>query len=167
MNATPEPPGRQSSPRGARPAKADFTLAYCLRVRWAEVDLQGVVFNAHYLTYFDIAIAEYWREIGRGRERELREIYMRLYAVKATVEFYASAHYDEEIETCTRVTRLGRSSLTFAFGIWRDAEHLISGEIVYVYADPQTKQSAPLPELAKHAILEYERVKPETAPAAA
>ena len=154
---------KQLAHRGERPARSDFTLAHRFRVRWAEVDLQGVVFNAHYLTYFDIAIGEYWRAIGERRERELREIYMRLYAVKATIQYHASAHYDEEIETCTRVTRFGRSSLTFAFGIWCGAEHLISGEIVYVYADPETKQSAKLPDLLKDAILRYERVGPETA----
>jgi acyl-CoA thioester hydrolase len=165
MNATADEPSRQTNFRNKRPERANFTLAHRLRVRWAEIDLQGVVFNAHYLTYFDVAIGEYWRAIGQGRERELRAIYMRLYAVKATIEYHAPAHYDEEIETCTRVTRFGRSSITFEFGIWRGAEHLISGETVYVHADPETKQSAKLPDLLKDAILEYERVRPETGPA--
>jgi YbgC/YbaW family acyl-CoA thioester hydrolase len=51
--------------------REDFTLAHRTRVRWAEVDMQHVVFNANYLMYFDVAIAEYWRAIGSGREREL------------------------------------------------------------------------------------------------
>jgi acyl-CoA thioester hydrolase len=165
MNAGLDKPGRQTNLRNKRLVRTDFTLAHRLRVRWAEIDLQGVVFNAHYLTYFDIAIAEYWRAIGQGRERELREIYMRLYAVKATIEYHGSAHYDEEVDTCARVTRLGRSSIIFAFGIWRGGEHLVSGEIVYVHADPETKKSAELPDLLKDAILGYERVKPEIAPA--
>ena len=44
--------------------KADFVCAPQLRVRWAEVDMQKIVFNGHYLTYIDTAIAEYWRAIG-------------------------------------------------------------------------------------------------------
>jgi YbgC/YbaW family acyl-CoA thioester hydrolase len=44
--------------------KADFVCAPRLRVRWAEVDMQKIVFNGHYLTYIDTAVAEYWREIG-------------------------------------------------------------------------------------------------------
>src|SRR5712691_3602928 len=44
--------------------RADFVCAPRLRVRWAEVDMQKIVFNGHYLTYIDTAIAEYWREIG-------------------------------------------------------------------------------------------------------
>ena len=44
--------------------RTDFVCAPTLRVRWAEVDMQKIVFNGHYLTYIDTAIAEYWREIG-------------------------------------------------------------------------------------------------------
>ena len=35
-----------------------------LRVRWAEIDAQAIVFNAHYLMYIDTAIAGYWRALG-------------------------------------------------------------------------------------------------------
>ncbi len=139
----------------------DFTLAHRLRVRWAEVDMQHVVFNGNYLTYFDVAIAEYWRAIGRGRERELAEIYMRLYTVKATLEYHAPARYDEELDVCARVLRFGRSSMTFAFGIWRGDVLLTSGELVYVHADPETRKSVPVPQLLKDAVLAYERVRPE------
>src|SRR5262249_44802021 len=51
----------QSSPQCSRP---DFKCVHRLRVRWAEVDMQKVVFNAHYLTYIDTTIAEHWRAIG-------------------------------------------------------------------------------------------------------
>ena len=59
---------------------------------------------------------------------------------------------------------LFRSSIAFAFGIWRCEAHLVSGELVYVYADPQTKRSAPVPEALRAAIAAYERVRPEMAP---
>jgi hypothetical protein len=42
----------------------DFTFFHTLRVRWAEVDRQDVVFNGHYFLYFDVAVSEYWRAIG-------------------------------------------------------------------------------------------------------
>jgi acyl-CoA thioester hydrolase len=141
----------------------DFTLAHRLRVRWAEVDMQGVVFNGHYLMYFDVAIAEYWRAIGRAEiVQQLADIYMRLYVVKATIEYHGSAHYDDAVDVCCRVDRLGRTSMTFRFGIWRGADHLISGEIVYVHAAPGEKKSAALPQVLVDAILAYERVPPET-----
>ncbi|MGO4610753.1 acyl-CoA thioesterase, partial [Variovorax sp. 2RAF20] len=45
-------------------AKPDFRHSVPLRVRWAEVDPQSIVFNAHYLTYCDICVTEYWRALG-------------------------------------------------------------------------------------------------------
>ncbi|MGH8674367.1 MAG: acyl-CoA thioesterase, partial [Burkholderiales bacterium] len=45
-------------------SRADFRCVHRLRVRWAEIDMQKVVFNGHYLTYIDTAVAEYWRGIG-------------------------------------------------------------------------------------------------------
>jgi acyl-CoA thioester hydrolase len=141
----------------------DFTLVHPLRVRWAEVDMQGVVFNGHYLMYFDVAIAEYWRAIAHGGPAdEIAAAYMRLYVVKATLEYHGSAHYDEMVEVCCRVDRIGRSSMTFHFGIWRGVDHLISGEIVYVHAAAGEKKSAPLPQPLVDAITAYERVPPET-----
>jgi len=143
--------------------RADFALCHRLRVRWSEVDMQQVVFNPQYLVYFDVAVAEYWRAMAAGRGAEFHDFYLRLYSVKATVEFHESAHYDEEIDVCCRVARIGRSSVAFGFGIWRGDAHLVSGELVYVYADPQTKRSAPVPEPLRAAIAAYERVKPEMA----
>jgi len=141
--------------------RADFTLVHPLRVRWAEVDMQHVVFNANYLMYFDVAIAEYWRAIAEGAARDFHDEYMRLYSVKATIEYHASARYDEEIEIGCRLARLGRSSLTFAFGIWRESEHLVSGELVYVHVESGASKGTPIPERLREAMLAFERVAPE------
>ena len=42
----------------------DFRFFHRLRVRWAEVDMQKIVFNAHYLMYFDTAVSDYWRALA-------------------------------------------------------------------------------------------------------
>ena len=44
--------------------KSDFRFFHRLRVRWAEVDMQKIVFNAHYLMYVDTAVADYWRALA-------------------------------------------------------------------------------------------------------
>jgi len=143
--------------------RADFVCAPSLRVRWAEVDMQKVVFNGHYLTYLDTAIAEYWREIGlpypQGYvERYANDVYLR----KATIEYLGSARYDELLTICCRVARLGRSSMSFQFEIYRAAEDaaLVTAELVYVNADPASMQPAPLPEELRERIQRYERVAP-------
>src|SRR5437870_13360619 len=103
--------------------RADFVCAPRLRVRWAEVDMQKIVFNGHYLTYIDTAIAEYWREIGLPYpvgylERSASDVFLR----KATVEYLGSARYADVLAVCCRVAKLGRSSLTFPSEIDRAAE---------------------------------------------
>ncbi|HJT62771.1 MAG TPA: thioesterase family protein [Burkholderiales bacterium] len=142
--------------------RADFVCALTLRVRWAEVDMQKIVFNGHYLTYIDTAIAEYWREIGLPYpegyvERFGNDIYLR----KATLEYLGSARYDDELAVCCRVARLGRSSMTFQFEIYRQSQVLITAELVYVNADPSTMKAAPLPEDLRERVRKYERVAPQ------
>ena len=44
----------------------------------------------------------------------------------------------------------------------RGAEHLISGEVIYVIADPQTRQSSPVPDFLREAISRYETLPPLT-----
>ena len=141
--------------------RTDFVCAPSLRVRWAEVDMQKIVFNAHYLTYIDTAIAEYWREIGLPYphgyvERYGNDIFLR----KATVEYLGSARYDEMLTVCCRVAKLGRTSMTFQFAIYREAELLISAELVYVNADSSMK-AAPLPEDVRERVKKYERIAPQ------
>ena len=142
--------------------RGDFTFFHSLRVRWAEVDRQDVVFNGHYFLYFDVAIAEYWRAIGFGYPDDILAHGTDIYAVKASAEYHGSATYDDVIDVGCRVARIGRSSMTFLFGIWRGSERITSGELVYVNADPKTRKSEPWPEALKSAVLRYERVRPET-----
>jgi acyl-CoA thioester hydrolase len=149
-------------------AKADFACAPRLRVRWAEVDMQKIVFNGHYLTYIDTAVAEYWRAIGLPYpegyvDRYANDVYLR----KATVEYLGSARYDDELEICCRVAKLGRSSMTFRFEIYRssgeaaESAPLVTAELVYVNADPATMKAAPLPDDLRERVLRYERVAPQ------
>src|SRR2546425_13131128 len=93
--------------------RADFVCAPRLRVRWAEVDMQKIVFNGHYLTYIDTAIAEYWREIGLPYphgyvERYASDVFLR----KATVEYLGSARYADGLAGCSRVAQLRPSRRT-------------------------------------------------------
>ena len=146
--------------------REDFVCAHRLRVRWAEVDMQKIVFNGHYLTYIDTAIAEYWREIGLPYpegyvERYGNDVFLR----KATVEYLGSARYDDLLAVYSRVSRLGRSSMTFNFEIHREpaqeAGPLVAAELIYVNADPKTMKAAQLPDDVRSRIQRYERLAPQ------
>ena len=144
---------------------ADFVCVSRLRVRWAEVDMQKIVFNGHYLTYIDTAVADYWREIGLPYPHGYVERYgADLFLRKTTVEYLGSARYDEVLAVYARVGKLGRSSMTFHFEIHREeqAAPLVSAEMVYVNADPSTMQATALPEDLRARIQRYERVAPQS-----
>lgn len=126
--------------------KSEFGFYHRLRVRWAETDPQGIVFNGHYLTYFDVAITEFWRALGIPYPSTVERFGLDLFVVKATVEYHAPAHYDDELEIGVRVGRIGNSSMQFVLGIFRGEAHLISGEVIYVAAHPQTRQPQPVPQ---------------------
>jgi acyl-CoA thioester hydrolase len=147
-------------------AREHFTFCHTLRVRWAEVDKQGIVYNANYFLYFDVAITEYWRAIGIDYPDGIVKAFgTDLYTVKATAEYHRSAQYDEILDIHGRTARLGRSSMQFLLEIWHGEEHLVTGELIYVNADPATKKSSPLPEFLRQKIIAYERVQPESGPA--
>lgn len=142
-------------------ARADFRFSHSLRVRWAEVDKQDIVFNGHYLTYFDVGVTEYYRAIGKPYPDAILAEGSDLYAKKAEIEYHASAVFDDIIDVCVRVSRIGRSSFEFAIELYREDELLVSGSLIYVNANPETRKSVPLPETLTSAFRDFESVSPD------
>ena len=133
--------------------RSDFRFSHSLRVRWVEVDMQKIVFNGHYLMYFDTAIADYWRALGLPYEEAMQQLGGDLYVKKASVEYHGSARFDDRLEVALRCARIGNSSLTFSGAIFRDGALLVSCELIYVFADPIAQTSKPVPQ-ALRALLE-------------
>ncbi len=140
--------------------RQDFRFFHRLRVRWAEVDMQKIVFNAHYLMYFDTAIADYWRVLALPYDEAMRQLEGDLYVKKATVEFHASALMDDRLDIGLRCARIGNSSILFEGGIFRGDELLITCELVYVFANPQTQTSKPVPGPLREVMTGYEAGEP-------
>ena len=141
---------------------ADFRFHHHLRVRWAEVDLQKIVFNPHYLMYFDCAIADYWRALAMPYEAAMQLLDGDIFLRKTTVEFNASARMDDRLDVALRCDRIGTSSMTFVGGIFRGDRLLTAGELVYVFADPATQTSRPVPAPLRALIEAYEAGQPVT-----
>lgn len=125
--------------------RTDFRHLDRQRVRWAEIDMQRIVFNGHYLMYFDTAVAGYWRALALPYHETMDHFGGDLFVRKATVEYLASARYDDVIDVGMRVARIGRSSILFAGCVFRGDKPLVTGELVYVFADPATQTSRPVP----------------------
>jgi YbgC/YbaW family acyl-CoA thioester hydrolase len=134
----------------------NFRLVHRLRVRWAEVDMQKIVFNAHYLMYFDTAITDYWRALALPYEEAMVLLGGELYVKKASVEYHGSAHFDDRLVVGLKCERIGNSSMLFTGAIFRDDELLITCELVYVFADPVSQTSRPVPPGLRSLIERFE-----------
>ena len=102
-----------------QPTRQDFRLVHRLRVRWAEVDLQRIVFNPHYLMYIDTAFTEYWRALAMPYELIPELLGGDLYVKKSTLQYHASARLDDLLDIGVKCERIGNSSLLFGSGIFR------------------------------------------------
>ena len=136
--------------------RADFRFLDRLRVRWAEIDAQKIVFNGHYLMYFDTAVASYWRALALPYAPTMAQLAGDLYVRKATVEYEASARYDDVLDIGMRCARIGNSSILFSGAAFRQDRLLVSCELVYVFADPQTQKSKLVPDALRDILNAFE-----------
>lgn len=143
---------------------ADFRHRMPLRVRWAEVDKQGVVFNAHYLLYCDVCVTEYWRAIGVHYPDDFVAQGSDLFVRKSTVEYLSAAYYDDELEVCGRIARLGTSSMRFVTEIYRRRQYeavLVTAELIYVHTELASRTAQVVPYEMRARIRAFETTVPE------
>jgi YbgC/YbaW family acyl-CoA thioester hydrolase len=140
--------------------RQDFRFFHRLRVRWAEVDMQKIVFNAHYLMYFDTAVADYWRALALPYEEAMHQLGGDLYVKKASVEYHGSARYDDQLDIGLKCSRIGNSSMVFTGAIFRGDALLITCELIYVFADPATQTSRPVPDGLRKILTGFEAGEP-------
>jgi acyl-CoA thioester hydrolase len=137
--------------------KSDFRYHHDIRVRFADTDLQAIVFNANYLTYYDVAWTEYFRALG-FEWKDLLALGVDTVLARTTLEFKSPARFDEILEVHTRVSKIGTTSLTFEFEIYPQGEDRLinSASSLYVCVDPKTLKSTPVPELLRERIDAFE-----------
>jgi len=143
------------------------TFTHRIRVRYAECDAQGVVFNAHYYAYFDLLMTELWRE-AIGPYGVMVENGTDMSVVASGARFIQPARFDDEIDLNARITRLGNTAMSTAITITRasDGATLVEGEIHHVFVDPATYTKRPIPDDVRAGLAPYlAEVDPVEAPA--
>jgi len=116
-----------------------------LRVRYGECDLQGVVFNAHYLAYFDTSLNELLRA-AVGSYRAIHERGIDVVVAEAQLRFHAPARFEEELTLEIAVARLGTTGITTTHRIAREDELLVDGMLRHVMVDLKTLIKTPIPD---------------------
>ena len=122
-----------------------------LRVRYAECDMQGHVFNGHYLTWFDMAhtealratVGDYADVVARGIE---------LVVAEATVRYRAPARFDDVLTVAVAFEPLGTTSLTSEFTVTRGEDLVAEGRMRHVCVDATTFSKVPWPAWWKQAL---------------
>lgn len=135
-----------------------FRFACSIRVRYSEIDRQGIVYYSRYLEYVDVALSEYFRALGFPYQELVEQHGFDPSVVKATLEFKRAARFDELLRIQARVVAIGRTSFTMDFEIAREAggEVVASVQIVYVNFDKATQASRPIPESVRRRIEAFE-----------
>ena len=137
-------------------ARSHFRHLERLRVRWAEVDMQQIVFNGHYLMYFDTAVAGYWRALALPYQATMQALGGDLYVRKATLEYEGSARYDDMLEIGIHCARIGNSSMLLQAAVFRGEQRLVHGDLVYVFADPASQTARPVPKALRDVFSAFE-----------
>ena len=125
-----------------------------LRVRYHECDAQGIVFNANYFAYFDVALTEFFRET-LGSYQQLLAHGSDLVVVEASARFMASAGFDDLLDLAVVPVRLGRSSMVCEIGVERGDQQLVQGRMVHVFVDPDGLAKRDMPDAVRSALSPY------------
>src|ERR1700712_4258727 len=110
---------------------SESVFSFPVSVRYMEVDAQGVVFNAWYLTYFDEAMSAFLAHRGLPYQRMLDAgFYVQL--VRSEIDFRAGVRWQEQVAVAVSTSKLGRTSFVLDFEVRRDTgEVCTSGRTVY------------------------------------
>src|SRR5829696_323156 len=140
---------------GAREGLRDVSEPFrnSLRVRYNECDPQGVVFNANYLTYFDLTMTELWRELGGYQA--MVEAGVDMIVAEARVRYRAPLRFDDEFEARVSVTKLGETSMSAAIELARDGETAADGELRYVFIEAGGGATQPIPDRIRDRLAQY------------
>ena len=131
-----------------------FRFSARTRVGFSDTDAQGIVYYGRYNPYFDLARVEYHRSLGLLHRDAGGDFVMRA----NDVEYFAPARFDDELEIHCRVSRIGRTSVTFEFSAHRlpDGELMVTAHQTLVYIDLAERKAAPVPAEYRAAIEAFE-----------
>ena len=121
-----------------------------IRVRWNECDLQGVVFYANYLMYFDIAMTELWREAVEPFGN-MNASGADMVVAEAQIAYRASARFDDELDLVATVRSMGTTSMTTDLSVERmpAGEVLAEGQLRHVFVEPETLRKRSIPDMVR------------------
>ena len=131
-----------------------FKYSALARVWFSDTDAQGVVYYGRYLPYFDHARTEYHRHLGGAIRTGEAEFVMRA----SHVEYHAPARFDDLIEAFVRISRIGRTSITYECAAHRlpDGELMTTATQTLVLVDLDERRPVAVPESLRVLVRAFE-----------
>ena len=129
-------------------------FVYELRVRYGECDPQGIVFNANYLSYFDVAFTELWRE-AVGPWQDMPERGIDAVVAHAELDFKAPARFDDVLALRGSVIRLGTTSITTEIDAMRGEELLVAMRLRHVCVSTETWKKTEFPDWVREGLRRF------------
>jgi acyl-CoA thioester hydrolase len=120
-----------------------------LRVRYSECDAQGIVFNARWFEYFDVAMTEFWRETIGGYGHLPAQFGVETVVAETGARFRGAGRFDDVLEFAIAVPRIGSSSMRVEIVALKDGQVLVEGFIEYVFVDTREMTPVEIPELVR------------------
>ncbi|HEY2480498.1 MAG TPA: thioesterase family protein [Solirubrobacterales bacterium] len=122
-----------------------------LRVRYAECDPQGIVFNANFLAYVDVVVTEIWRQ-SLGSYDQLPASGVDTVVAEANLRFLAPARFDDILRIEGGFDGLGTTSTTLKLWFRRDTDLLAEADVRYVFVDVENWEKAAIPAEVRRAL---------------
>jgi acyl-CoA thioester hydrolase len=127
------------------------SFVHRVRPRYAEVDAQGVVFNAHWLTYFDEACTRWFEAMGfEPKESFFRDFDLML--VKAVLEWQGPAGFDDVVDIAVETARLGDASFDVRYTATIEGRPVCVGTVTYVSVKPGTHEPTSVPGVLRERL---------------
>ncbi len=139
------------SDRLSRPDRSAFRLFRPIATRWMDNDAYGHVNNVHYYSYFDSAVNGWLVEKGLLAITESPVIGL---VVESGCSYFESVAFPEALEAGMAVAHLGRSSVRYRIGIFKQGaqQAAAQGHFVHVYVDRVTQRPVEIPAETRRAL---------------
>ena len=123
-------------------SRNDFQAFWPASIRYYELDPQGVVHNARYVSFFDEAITSYFKYVNYDYLKDIKDTQKDFHTVQILVQYNKPLYFDQDIEIGVKIKEIGKSSMIWIMGMFlKETGELVSScEAVHVYTDQTTMQ---------------------------
>ena len=129
----------------------EYTFETTFDPRYRDLDVNGHVNQAVYLSYLEQARTKYWAEVV-GIRHDTAPVAM----VRQEIEYSAPITLDQEVTVAQRITGMGRTSFQIEYEVRADGDPVAEASIVLLALDRETGEATPIPDDWREPIAAHE-----------